>query len=106
MIPTARSHLIQEAVMEDKALAEALLGALGGKQNLARLRYCASRIRVCLHDEALLDRARIAQLGEVRALVAGAAGEHQLVLGPGKARPLYQQLVAAGGLERLVAEDK
>ncbi|PSJ47519.1 PTS sugar transporter subunit IIB [Zobellella endophytica] len=92
--------------METRQLAVALLDALGGRHNLTRLRYCASRVRLALRDEALLDREKIARLGEIRALVAGAGGEHQLVLGPGKARPLYQQLVAAGGLERLVAEDR
>ncbi len=87
--------------MEHQRLATAVLAALGGADNLATLRYCASRVRIRLHDSAQLDRQLIEQQPSVRALlevtVAPQLTELQLVMGPSQARPLYQALVELVG---------
>lgn len=87
--------------MEYQRLATAVLAALGGADNLAALRYCASRVRLRLHDNGQLDRPTIEQQPAVRALlevtVAPQLTEFQLVMGPGQSRPLYQALVELVG---------
>ena len=84
--------------------AERLLRELGGADNLTQLSYCASRVRFQLRDESRLDKKGVAEVEGVNAVVSvdkQQATEYQLVIGPGKAKTLYQEMVAAGGLERL-----
>lgn len=83
--------------MENQRLATVVLTASGGTDNLASLRYCASRVRIRLHDNVQLDRQAIEKQPQVRALlevsIAPQLTEFQLVMGPGQSRPLYQALV-------------
>lgn len=87
--------------MEKHQMATPLLTAFGGADNLVKLRYCASRIRVELHDARLLKRQDIEGLPGVKALLEVETPqlitEYQLVVGPGNAKPLYQALVALSG---------
>ncbi|MBK0001947.1 PTS transporter subunit EIIB [Erwinia sp. S38] len=87
--------------MENQRLATAVLAALGGADNVAALRYCASRVRLKLHDNTQIDRQLIEQQPPVRALLevtlAPQLTEFQLVMGPGQARPLYQALIELVG---------
>ncbi|MGO2370288.1 MAG: PTS transporter subunit EIIB [Serratia sp. (in: enterobacteria)] len=87
--------------MEKQQLAIAVLAALGGAENLTKLRYCASRVRAELCDSTSLERQSITQLPGVKALLEvetpQRTTEYQLVVGPGNARPLYQALVALSG---------
>ena len=87
--------------MENQRLATAVLAALGGADNVAALRYCASRVRLKLHDNTQIDRQLIEQQPPVRALLevtlAPQLTEFQLGMGPGQARPLYQALIELVG---------
>lgn len=82
-------------------LADVLLTAFGGAQNVRRLRYCASRIRVSLNEDRGLNRDGIAGLEGIKALLEVPDGEngveYQLVVGPGNARSLYQALSEVAG---------
>ncbi|UQY45526.1 PTS transporter subunit EIIB [Erwinia sp. PK3-005] len=93
--------------MEMNQRAERLLQALGGADNLTQLVYCASRVRVQLRDDNLLDKKSVAEVEGVNAVVSvdkPHKTEYQLVIGPGKAKTFYQEIIAAGGLERLAAD--
>jgi len=87
--------------METHQLAASVLAAFGGAENLTKIRYCASRIRVELRDAGRLDRPGIEDLNGVKALLEvdtpRLTTEYQLVVGPGNARPLYQALVVLTG---------
>ncbi|GLR09873.1 PTS sugar transporter subunit IIB [Mixta theicola] len=93
--------------MEMKQRAERLLQALGGADNLTHLVYCASRVRVQLRNDALLDKTSVADIAGVKAIVSvdkQQKTEYQLVMGPGNAKTFYQEIVAAGGLENLAVD--
>ncbi|WP_158260047.1 PTS transporter subunit EIIB [Zobellella endophytica] len=90
--------------MNQASIAAELLAALGGADNLVRLSCCATRLRVDLHDDTLLDRACLERLAPVVAVIEGSAlGQHkayQLVVAPGNAQSLYEALVKAGRLDQ------
>ncbi|MBL1377830.1 PTS transporter subunit EIIB [Zobellella iuensis] len=90
--------------MNQASIAAELLDAMGGPDNLARLSYCATRLRADIFDETRFDKGRIERLAPVVAVIEGGVlGQHkayQLVVGAGKAQPLYQALVEAGRLEQ------
>ncbi|MGR7920936.1 MULTISPECIES: PTS transporter subunit EIIB [unclassified Zobellella] len=90
--------------MNQESIAAELLDAMGGADNLARLSYCATRLRADIHDETRFDKSRIERLAPIVAVIEGGVlGQHkayQLVVGAGKAQALYETLVKAGRLEQ------
>lgn len=62
---------------EDTALA--IISALGGKENLAQVNCCLTRLRVVVKDESLVERERLLKLGAAGIVGKGAA--LQIVVG-------------------------
>ncbi|WP_409422595.1 N-acetylglucosamine-specific PTS transporter subunit IIBC [Pseudaeromonas sp. ZJS20] len=82
--PGRESAEAQEAVApaQDKsALAAGYLQALGGRENLAVIDACITRLRLTLKDRALLDEAAIRALGAAGVIKLG-ENNVQVVLGP------------------------
>ncbi|WNP35701.1 PTS transporter subunit EIIC [Enterobacter kobei] len=65
-------------------LASEILRGIGGQQNISRLENCMTRVRVEVHDDALLDIAGLKKLPGVSGYVKQGE-QHQLIVGPGKA---------------------
>lgn len=91
-------------MMNQASIAAELLDAMGGADNLARLSYCATRLRADIFDETRFDKSRIERLAPIVAVIEGGVlGQHkayQLVVGPDNAQSLYQALAKAGRLEQ------
>ncbi|MCC8111162.1 MAG: PTS glucose/sucrose transporter subunit IIB [Ruminococcus sp.] len=57
-----------------------LVEALGGKDNISTVSHCATRLRFILHDESLVQNARISSIpGVITTVKAG--GQFQVVIG-------------------------
>ncbi len=72
-------------------IAAAILEALGGSANLASLAYCATRLRLELHDNDKVASDKIDQIAEVNASFL-TRGQYQLVLGNELVKSVYDQL--------------
>ena len=73
--------------MTNEQLVGKIIENLGGKQNIARLENCMTRLRVDVKDEAKVNVDAIKKLDGV----AGVVGEgtyKQIIVGPGKAKKL------------------
>ncbi|MFD1431400.1 glucose PTS transporter subunit IIA [Lacticaseibacillus yichunensis] len=79
------------------AAAKQLLHALGGRDNVASVTRCATRLRFVLKNEALADKQAIEQNAAVRGLITD-AGQFQLLIKNGCA-DFYQDLVAVSGIQ-------
>lgn len=84
--------------METQQLAALIVHSMGGADNLAKMTYCASRIRMQVRDASLLDRQGLEALEAIRAVLEVETPqydmEYHLVVGPGNSRSLYQALTA------------
>ncbi|MBP2156432.1 PTS transporter subunit EIIB [Erwinia rhapontici] len=82
--------------MEKQQLAAGVLKALGGADNLIKLSYCASRIRVTIRNNACFDRHALETLDAIKSVLevdtAQHSTEYHLVVGPGNSRSLYEAL--------------
>ncbi|MFD1428890.1 glucose PTS transporter subunit IIA [Lacticaseibacillus mingshuiensis] len=76
--------------------AKQLLQALGGRDNIASVTRCATRLRFVLKNEALADKQAIEQNAAVRGLITD-AGQFQLLIKNG-CTDFYQNLVAVSGI--------
>ena len=77
-------------------LASEILRGIGGQQNISRLENCMTRVRVEVHDDALLDIAGLKQLPGVSGYVKQGE-QHQLIVGPGRAAQVVDAMKALIG---------
>ncbi len=78
-------------------LAESILRNVGGKENVAGLKHCVTRLRFNLKDESLADDEAIKNTDGVLTLVK-AAGEYMVVIGEHVAQ-VYDEIYAQMGVK-------
>lgn len=61
--------------------AAQIMAGLGGKENVKSLDYCATRLRIEINDDALVDEAQI-KAAKIAGLMRPGAGSIQIVIGP------------------------
>lgn len=82
--------------MDYKQLAQQILPAVGGKENITSLMHCATRLRFQLRDGGKFDADALKKIkGVMGALFTG--GQYQVIIGP-DVNHVYDALVAATGL--------
>jgi sucrose PTS system EIIBCA or EIIBC component len=64
------------------SLAESILSAVGGTENIQSIAHCMTRLRLTLRDESALQSDQLRSIPGVLGVVEQ-AGEYQIVLGPG-----------------------
>jgi len=84
--------------MDKQQLAVLVLKAMGGAENLVKMSYCASRVRIKIRDTSRLDRRGLESLDDIKSVLdvdtAQHCTEYHLVVGPGNTRSLYGALTA------------
>jgi PTS system sucrose-specific IIC component len=79
-------------------IAEAILEKIGGKENLASLAYCMTRLRIVLKDMTLADKEGIKTIEGVLGLVE-LSDQLQIVLGPGRVTKVADEVAVLTGLK-------
>ncbi|MBP2020101.1 glucose-like phosphotransferase system IIB component [Symbiobacterium terraclitae] len=57
--------------MNDREKAQAILAALGGKENVAELESCITRLRLVVNNPAAVDEKQLKALGAVGVMKVG-----------------------------------
>ncbi len=78
--------------MDLAAIALIILNGVGGKENIASLTYCATRLRLSLKDFTRVDNGRILNIPLVKNTF-NTRGEYQIVIGSDLVEALYHQLM-------------
>ena len=82
--------------MKYEKLANELVAAVGGKENISALTHCMTRLRFTLADEAKADEAAIEKLeGVIRLIKQG--GSHQVVIGT-HVKEVYKDVCQVAGI--------
>lgn len=77
--------------MDRQQLAKAIVNGAGGHANILRLENCMTRVRMELHDDAVLDIAALKALPGVSGYVKQGE-QHQLIVGPGRAAQVVDSM--------------
>ncbi len=77
---TASAPVVADTAAREDSLAEQLIAAFGGRDNLTHVDACITRLRMEVADRTLVDHARLKQLGAAGVLEVG--DNVQAVFGP------------------------
>ena len=89
---------------EYRQTAEAIIAAVGGRDNIAAATHCATRLRMVLKDESKIDKAAI----DAIALAKGnflTAGQFQIILGTGTVNKVTAELLDLTGVKQVSTQE-
>lgn len=88
----------EETMASNKQIAEQVLRGIGGKENVANLTHCMTRLRLNLKDDGAADKEALKQIEGVLSVIS-APGQLQVVIG-NNVDKVYDELCAMGGFEK------
>lgn len=75
--------------MSDKKIAKQVLDVIGGKENIENYTHCATRLRIVLKNNELVDKKATDDIPELKGYFY-LTGQHQFVFGTGRVNDIYQ----------------
>ena len=81
--------------MDHARVAQTVLQAVGGADNITAAAHCATRLRLVLQDEQLVDHAALDEDADIKGTFS-AGGMFQVIVGPGDVDTVYEKLVKSG----------
>lgn len=91
-------------VANNKQIAQQVLQGVGGKENVANVTHCMTRLRLNLRDEGKADKKVLEKIDGVISVVS-APGQLQVVIGTNVDK-VYDELCSMGGFEKQKAIDE
>lgn len=85
-------------------VAKEILTALGGKENVSAAAHCATRLRLVLNDESIVDQKKLDDMEAVKGTFS-TGGQFQIILGSGTVNKVYKELSELTGLSEMSTKD-
>lgn len=82
--------------MNDKELGKSIIKLVGGTQNIASVRHCATRLRIVVRDKEKIEQKEIENLDLVKGSFFN-SGQYQIILGTGLVNRIYDEVVKITG---------
>ncbi|WP_145573970.1 sucrose-specific PTS transporter subunit IIBC [Yersinia mollaretii] len=76
---------------------KALLPLLGGKENIVSAAHCATRLRLVLADDSLVQKSAVEKLDGVKGCFSN-AGQLQVIFGTGLVNKVYAEFIQVAGI--------
>jgi PTS system sucrose-specific IIC component len=87
--------LLWEVHVSQYSVARQILPLLGGADNIVSAAHCATRLRLVLKDNGLINRPALEAIDEVKGTFQS-GGQFQIVIGQGAVNRVYADLVDLG----------
>ena len=84
--------------MDNKELALLIIENVGGKENLVSAEHCATRLRLVLRNQKLVNDEKIMDMADVKGTNVS-NGQYQIILGPGKVNLVTDEVLKIIGDE-------
>ena len=85
--------------MDRKLIAEEVLAAVGGKENVAANDICMTRLRILTENPSLVDTEQLSSARGVLGFVRRGSNGFEVVFGPGKVEAVHEALVDLTGVQ-------
>lgn len=82
-------------MMDNKQIAQSVIEALGGQENVNSVAHCATRLRIMVKDESKIDKDTVEKLDKVQGAFFN-SGQYQIIFGTGTVNKIYDEVVALG----------
>lgn len=79
----------------NRSIAEEILVAVGGQENVESVAHCATRLRFMVKDIDQVDQAKVENVEKVKGAFYN-AGQFQVILGTGTVNRIYEEIVQLG----------
>lgn len=89
--------------MDHSRVAQTVLKAVGGPDNISAAAHCATRLRLVLDDQSKVDQVTLDNDLDIKGTFS-AGGMFQIIVGPGDVDTVYDKLIASGVKEASKAE--
>ena len=90
--------------MNYKKSAAEILQAIGGKENIDAMAHCATRLRLVLKDESLVDEKELSEMDVVKGTFS-TGGQYQIIIGSGTVNKLFAELESITGKEAAMTSE-
>jgi sucrose PTS system EIIBCA or EIIBC component len=90
--------------MDHKKMATEILDALGGKENVTAAAHCATRLRLVISDESIIDQVKLDSIDEIKGTFS-TGGQFQIILGSGTVNVVYKHFAELTGLSEMSTND-
>ena len=84
--------------------AEAIIAAVGGRDNIAAATHCATRLRMVLKDESKIDKAAVDAIPLAKGNFL-TAGQFQIILGTGTVNKVTAELLDLTGVKQVSTQE-
>ena len=90
--------------MDHKKIAQEVLEAIGGQENVSAAAHCATRLRLVLNDESIVDQGRLENMDVVKGTFS-TGGQYQIILGSGTVNEVYKHFATLSGQSEMSTSD-
>ncbi|WP_202079883.1 sucrose-specific PTS transporter subunit IIBC [Caldalkalibacillus salinus] len=90
---------------ENKQIAQAIIEAIGGEDNVESIAHCATRLRIMVHDKEKIDQSTVEDIDKVKGAFYN-SGQYQIILGTGTVNKIYEQMTQLGITGKSKSEQK
>lgn len=90
--------------MNYKKSAAEILQAIGGKENIDAMAHCATRLRLVLKDESLVDEKELSEMDVVKGTFS-TGGQYQIIIGSGTVNKVFAELESITGKEAAMTSE-
>ncbi|MCD7036455.1 sucrose-specific PTS transporter subunit IIBC [Metabacillus sp. GX 13764] len=80
---------------ENREIAQKIIDAVGGRDNIASVAHCATRLRVMVHDKEKIDQKRVEEADKVKGAFFN-SGQYQIIFGTGTVNRIYEEVIGLG----------
>ena len=81
--------------MDNTQIAKQVIDAIGGVDNVRSVAHCATRLRVMVKDESIIDKDTVENIDKVQGAFFN-SGQYQIIFGTGTVNKIYDEVVAQG----------
>ena len=90
--------------LDIKQIAKQIIEAIGGEGNIVSAAHCATRLRIVLKDDSLVQTEAIEQIDGVKGSFNN-GGQFQIILGTGLVNQVYQEFIAQTNISEVDKEE-
>lgn len=90
---------------ENRKIAEDVVAAVGGKENIQSVAHCATRLRIMVNDKEKINQEEIEEIAKVKGAFYN-SGQYQIIFGTGTVNKIYEEISTLGLETKSSSEQK
>lgn len=80
---------------ENRKIAQDVMEAVGGKDNIQSVAHCATRLRIMVIDKEKVNQEQVEQINKVKGAFYN-SGQYQIIFGTGTVNRIYEEITGLG----------